>query len=82
MTEHAHTDTGYARDEGVAHDDATLITRFLLVRECFAALFDRHAPAVHGYIARRLGRDAAGDLVAETFLVAFRGRGRYDPGHP
>jgi RNA polymerase sigma factor (sigma-70 family) len=62
-------------------DDATLITRSLLVPECFAFLFDRHAPAVHGYIARRLGRDAADDLMAETFLVAFRGRGRYDPAH-
>ena len=46
----------------------------------FGAVFDRHATAIHGYIARRLGRDAADDLVAETFLVAFRQRGRYDPG--
>ena len=30
------------------------------------------------YIARRLGPDAADDLVAETFLAAFRKRGRYD----
>jgi DNA-directed RNA polymerase specialized sigma24 family protein len=42
-------------------------------------VFDRHAAAIHGYIARRLGRDAADDLVAETFLVAFRQRGGYDP---
>jgi len=45
-------------------------------------VFDRHAAAIHGYIARRLGRDAADDLVAETFLVAFRQRGRYDPDQP
>ena len=42
----------------------------------------RHAAAIHGYITRRLGRDAADDLVAETFLVAFRPRGRDDPDQP
>jgi DNA-directed RNA polymerase specialized sigma24 family protein len=62
-------------------DDATLIARSLEVPEFFGALFDRHAPAISRYIARRLGPDAADDLVAETFLVAFRGRGRYDAGH-
>jgi RNA polymerase sigma factor (sigma-70 family) len=75
VTEHAPT-------EDVAHDDATLITHSVLMPEYFASLFDRHAPAIHGYIARRLGRDAADDLVAETFLVAFRRRGGYDPGRP
>ena len=48
----------------------------------FGLLFDRHAPAIHGYIARRLGRDAADDLVAETFLLAFGQRHRYDQGQP
>jgi RNA polymerase sigma factor (sigma-70 family) len=59
-------------------DDAALIARSMRAPECFGALFDRHAPAISRYIARRLGPDAADDLVAETFLVAFRGRGRYD----
>ena len=63
-------------------DDATLIARSLRAPECFGALFDRHAPAISRYIARRLGPDAADDLVAETFLVAFRLRGRYDGEHP
>jgi len=62
-------------------NDATLIARSLQVPECFGALFARHAPAISRYIARRLGPDAADDLVAETFLVAFRGRGRYDGEH-
>jgi RNA polymerase sigma-70 factor (ECF subfamily) len=44
-------------------------------------LFDRHAPAIGRYIARRLGPDAADDLVAETFLAAFRRRGHYDLTH-
>src|SRR5690242_10860594 len=61
-----------------ASDDAALITRSLHAPECFGALFDRHAPAISRYIARRLGPDAAEDLVAETFLAAFRRRGRYD----
>lgn len=42
-------------------------------------LFDRHAPHIHRYLARRVGRQAADDLVADTFLAAFGQRGRYDP---
>lgn len=61
-----------------ASDDATLIARSLEVPELFGALFDRHAPAINRYITRRLGPDAADDLVAETFLAAFRRRDRYD----
>ncbi|BEL10547.1 RNA polymerase sigma factor [Actinoplanes sichuanensis] len=52
-------------------DDAALL------REDFAALFDRHAPHIHRYLARRLGDQAADDLVAETFLTAFRRRGTF-----
>src|SRR5262249_57879980 len=61
-----------------ASDDAALIRRSLRTPDCFGALFDRHAPAISRYIARRLGPDAADDLVAETFLAAFRRRGRSD----
>lgn len=60
--------------------DADLIAESTRDPESFGLVFDRHAPAIHGYIARRLGRDAADDLVAETFLVAFRRRGGYDCG--
>src|SRR6266576_1841551 len=63
-------------------DDAGLIAESYRVPERFGAVFDRHATAIHGYIARRLGRDAADDLVAETFLVAFRQRASYDPHQP
>ncbi len=63
-------------------DDARLIAESCLVPERFGAVFDRHAPAIHGYIARRLGRDAADDLVADTFLAAFRQRASYDPAQP
>ncbi len=62
-------------------DDAALISRSLGTPERFAAIFDRHAPAIHSYVARRLGRDGADDVVAEVFLVAFQRRGEYDLTH-
>ncbi|MFF8394804.1 RNA polymerase sigma factor [Streptomyces sp. NPDC016172] len=63
----------------LAGGDAELIAASLEEPERFAALFDRHAPAIHQYVARRLGRDAADDVTAETFLTAFRIRARFDP---
>jgi hypothetical protein len=59
-------------------DDAAVIACSLRSPECFAAIFHRHGPAIYRYISRRLGPGSAEDLVAETFLVAFRRRGRYD----
>ncbi|WP_235036926.1 RNA polymerase sigma factor [Actinomadura sp. K4S16] len=50
--------------------------------ERFAVLYDRHHEVVHRYIARRLGRDLADDLMAETFLVAFQRRERFDLTRP
>ncbi len=44
----------------------------------FALLYDRHAASIRGYLARRLGADLADDLVAQTFLVAFDTRDRFD----
>jgi RNA polymerase sigma-70 factor, ECF subfamily len=44
----------------------------------FAVVFDRHFDAVHSYLQRRLGPDLADELSAQTFLVAFDGRARYD----
>jgi hypothetical protein len=63
-------------------DDGRLIAESWLVPERFGVVFDRHTAAIHCYIARRLGRDAADDLVGETFLVAFGWRGGYDPEQP
>ncbi|MEU6746088.1 RNA polymerase sigma factor [Spirillospora sp. NPDC046719] len=65
---------------GAEPGDAVLMARSLAQPEQFAPLFHRHAPRIHRYIAQRLGPDAADDLVAETFLVAFRSRHRFDPG--
>jgi RNA polymerase sigma factor (sigma-70 family) len=44
----------------------------------FSVLFERHFAVLFGYFARRLGRDAAEDLTAEVFLLAFERRGDYD----
>jgi DNA-directed RNA polymerase specialized sigma24 family protein len=59
-------------------DDAAVIEASFAEPDRFASLFDRHAPYIHRYLARRIGGQAADDLVAETFLVAFRKRARYD----
>ena len=63
-------------------DDASLIEQSRHEPEAFAGLYDRHAVPIHRYVARRLGDQAADDLVAETFLAAFRQRTRYDLGRP
>jgi RNA polymerase sigma factor (sigma-70 family) len=59
-------------------DDAATIEASWSDPERFAALFDRHAALIHRYIVRRVGPVIADDLVAETFLAAFRRRKRYD----
>jgi RNA polymerase sigma factor (sigma-70 family) len=64
-----------------AADDAAVIESSRREPERFAVLFDRHAPYIHRYLARRAGRQVADDLVAETFLAAFAKRDRYDLGH-
>jgi len=42
-------------------------------------LYDSYARDLHRYLARRLDPVVADDLVAETFLVAWEQRARYDP---
>lgn len=63
-------------------DDAELIRRSADDPEQFAALFDRYARQIHLYVARRLGTQAADDIVGETFLAAFRRRHSYDQAFP
>jgi RNA polymerase sigma factor (sigma-70 family) len=60
-------------------DDGAVIEESRGAPERFAEIFDRHAPAIHTYLSRRIGRSIADDLTAETFLIAFRRRDRYDP---
>jgi DNA-directed RNA polymerase specialized sigma24 family protein len=63
---------------GEPSGDAVLIEQSLRHPEAFAGFYDRHAPALHRYVARRLGAGAADDVVADTFLDAFRRRDAYD----
>src|SRR5260370_5437978 len=65
----------------VRADDAAIIEASCAEPDAFAALFDRHAPLILRYISRRVGQASADDLVAETFLAAFRRRQQYDTTH-
>jgi RNA polymerase sigma factor (sigma-70 family) len=67
-------------DEGTP--DGLVIARSRAEPEQFALLFRRHAGGIGRYAARRLGPGAAEDIVAETFLAAFRHRDRYDVTRP
>ena len=44
----------------------------------FGELYDRHAPDIYRYAARRAGDFAAEDVMAETFLIAFEARAGFD----
>jgi RNA polymerase sigma-70 factor (ECF subfamily) len=58
--------------------DSDEIVASLLDPERFGVVAERHFSQVFRYLARRVGRDVAQDLGAETFVVAFRARTRYD----
>ncbi|WP_410587395.1 RNA polymerase sigma factor [Amycolatopsis sp. lyj-23] len=47
--------------------------------ERFTQVHDRYFPDIHRYVAGRLGAQAAEDVAAETFLVAFDRRKAFDP---
>lgn len=49
--------------------------------ERFAALVERHYDVVFAYSARRVGRQIAEDIVAETFTIAFRRRANFRSDH-
>jgi len=58
--------------------DSEIIRRSIEVPAAFAELFERHARVIGAFAARRVGRDAAEDILSETFLVAFRRRRDFD----
>jgi RNA polymerase sigma factor (sigma-70 family) len=65
-----------------ALSDAHAIQRSYDDPDWFAVLYDRHAAQVYRYVCRRIGAEAAEDVTAETFLIAFGKRRRYDLSHP
>ena len=54
--------------------DVEFLARSLNEPEAFVPIFDRHFRAVHRYLHRRVGRELADDLAAETFALAFERR--------
>jgi RNA polymerase sigma-70 factor, ECF subfamily len=62
--------------------DATTIVDSLENPASFAVVFDRHFDAIHAYLRRRVGSDLADEFAAQTFLVAFDRRARYDRDQP
>jgi len=46
--------------------------------EGFTSVYDQHAPSLFRYCARRVGPQVAEDVVAQTFLVAYEQRHRFD----
>jgi len=48
----------------------------------FGVLFDRYAARIYQYCVHRVGQHLAEDVTAETFLVAYERRHRYDPRRP
>ncbi|WP_436762823.1 RNA polymerase sigma factor [Streptosporangium sp. V21-05] len=60
-------------------DDAEVVRLSLVEPERFSAIFDLHFTEIHRCVAQRPGADGAEDVVAETFLTAFRKRALYDP---
>lgn len=65
-------------DIAAATEDAESIRRALVDPEHFGVIFDRHFPAIHRYLARRVGSQLADDLAGETFLIALRRLRSYD----
>ena len=59
-------------------DDAALVARSIVEPELFAGLYERHAAAIFRFAAIRVGREAAEDIVADTFATAFDRRTRFD----
>jgi RNA polymerase sigma factor (sigma-70 family) len=70
------------RRRSAAANDAAVIEGSWREPQQFAILFDKHAPHLYRYLARRADRQVADDLVAETFLTAFAKRDRYDLSYP
>ncbi len=51
-------------------------------RDAFVEVICRHEAAVGAYLARRVGRESAEDLLGEVWTVAFGSRGTYDRSYP
>jgi RNA polymerase sigma factor (sigma-70 family) len=66
----------------VARDDAESIRRSLDEPDRFSAIFEQYVVEISRFMRRRVPSAAVDDLVAETFIAAFKARGGYDQGRP
>ena len=58
--------------------DAELIVRSLAGDgEAFMEVICRHGAAVGAYLTRRVGREAAEDLLGDVWVAAFESRGTF-----
>jgi len=62
--------------------DADLIAASLSEPERFEDVFRRHYQPVRAYLQRRIGIDVGEELAAQTFVVAFDHRERFDASYP
>jgi len=62
--------------------DGILIAQSLQGRpEAFVEIVHRHEVAIHGYLARRAGHQAADDLLGEVWVRAFGARRGFDTSY-
>lgn len=62
--------------------DGELLAKAVAVPACFVQVFDRHGRAVHAYLVRRGGPQAADDVFDEVWLQAFASRAHFDDRCP
>lgn len=71
--------TRHSPGVSVEPPDTDLLLRSRAHPEAFGAIYERHARAVHAFLARRAGQSAAQDLLGEVFARAFGARTRVVP---
>jgi RNA polymerase sigma factor (sigma-70 family) len=59
--------------------DAELVARYRRDPDLFTTVHDRYYRDIYLYVAGRLDTQIAEDITAETFLLAFDKRDRFDP---
>jgi RNA polymerase sigma factor (sigma-70 family) len=74
------TEAGASAGLGEQAPDAMLAAGFQRDPELFTWVYERYFRAVYRYVAGRLDVQVADDIAAETFVVAFGQRDRFDAG--
>ncbi|MFD4671907.1 RNA polymerase sigma factor [Lentzea sp. NPDC058450] len=63
--------------------DAELIGRSLRGdTNAFVEMISRHETAIGNYLARRVGRQVAEDVLGDVWVAAYESRASYDTSHP